>query len=108
FYVFSVRFYALRHLHSFPTRRSSDLSAILYWFYDELLDWDENFYYTQDGAASFDISDDGRVFTFTIRDDVNWHDGKPVTAEDWEDRKSTRLNSSHVSISYAVFCLKKK
>src|SRR5690349_22800590 len=30
---------------------------------------------------------------------------------DWgwsEDRKSTRLNSSHVEISYAVFCLKKK
>src|SRR5699024_11538267 len=27
---------------------------------------------------------------------------------DFEDRKSTRLNSSHVSISYAVFCLKKK
>src|SRR5690606_41191825 len=27
---------------------------------------------------------------------------------DLEDRKSTRLNSSHVKISYAVFCLKKK
>src|SRR5438128_4495264 len=27
---------------------------------------------------------------------------------DWRDRKSTRLNSSHGSISYAVFCLKKK
>src|SRR5437660_3902905 len=27
---------------------------------------------------------------------------------DGEDRKSTRLNSSHVAISYAVFCLKKK
>src|SRR5438477_6160767 len=26
----------------------------------------------------------------------------------WGDRKSTRLNSSHMSISYAVFCLKKK
>src|SRR5690348_17917042 len=26
----------------------------------------------------------------------------------WLDRKSTRLNSSHPSISYAVFCLKKK
>src|SRR5439155_24543000 len=26
----------------------------------------------------------------------------------WGDRKSTRLNSSHVAISYAVFCLKKK
>src|SRR5207249_9365249 len=32
-------------------------------------------------------------------------DGRP---EDLGDRKSTRLNSSHVSISYAVFCLKKK
>src|SRR5690625_5553352 len=28
--------------------------------------------------------------------------------EDGKDRKSTRLNSSHVAISYAVFCLKKK
>src|SRR5699024_11735991 len=27
---------------------------------------------------------------------------------EYRDRKSTRLNSSHVSISYAVFCLKKK
>src|SRR5438874_6203855 len=27
---------------------------------------------------------------------------------DFRDRKSTRLNSSHVEISYAVFCLKKK
>src|SRR5207253_11024334 len=26
----------------------------------------------------------------------------------WPDRKSTRLNSSHVATSYAVFCLKKK
>src|SRR5699024_7534487 len=32
-----------------------------------------------------------------------------ITADQWGiDRKSTRLNSSHVSISYAVFCLKKK
>src|SRR5436309_6607473 len=29
-------------------------------------------------------------------------------AEEYADRKSTRLNSSHVKISYAVFCLKKK
>src|SRR3712207_8810356 len=32
---------------------------------------------------------------------------QPVDAE-IEDRKSTRLNSSHANISYAVFCLKKK
>src|SRR5438876_4133310 len=33
---------------------------------------------------------------------------KPVKFKTSEDRKSTRLNSSHPSISYAVFCLKKK
>src|SRR5690349_23929646 len=31
-----------------------------------------------------------------------------IAAQLKEDRKSTRLNSSHVEISYAVFCLKKK
>src|SRR5699024_12542135 len=34
--------------------------------------------------------------------------GAPLAAYHVSDRKSTRLNSSHVSISYAVFCLKKK
>src|SRR5690348_18089506 len=37
------------------------------------------------------------------------HGQAPATAHrSGEDRKSTRLNSSHPSISYAVFCLKKK
>src|SRR2546426_7548361 len=34
--------------------------------------------------------------------------GKDPTAMSPRDRKSTRLNSSHLVISYAVFCLKKK
>src|SRR3989442_8280991 len=34
--------------------------------------------------------------------------GDPNQRIDVPDRKSTRLNSSHVRISYAVFCLKKK
>src|ERR1035438_5138836 len=43
-------------------------------------------------------------FTGSARD--RW--GK-LTENDWEtDRKSTRLNSSHLGIAYAVFCLKKK
>src|SRR5256885_10967709 len=33
---------------------------------------------------------------------------KAVRELDYRDRKSTRLNSSHLVISYAVFCLKKK
>src|SRR5438034_3995068 len=44
-----------------------------------------------------------------------WHpiyrwlpDRQPRTVAPYGDRKSTRLNSSHTVISYAVFCLKKK
>src|SRR3712207_7357750 len=33
---------------------------------------------------------------------------KPFSPRELRDRKSTRLNSSHANISYAVFCLKKK
>src|SRR6266480_1180876 len=41
--------------------------------------------------------------------DVRWVDTRMwKPASWWKDRKSTRLNSSHMSISYAVFCLKKK
>src|SRR3712207_8614539 len=36
------------------------------------------------------------------------HRGRPLAGARATDRKSTRLNSSHANISYAVFCLKKK
>src|SRR5690242_21583389 len=36
------------------------------------------------------------------------HESVPTSWTRIRDRKSTRLNSSHMSISYAVFCLKKK
>src|SRR5690625_2117536 len=53
-----------------------------------------------------------------LTDDMKINFGETVDLNRWihpraepesiEDRKSTRLNSSHVAISYAVFCLKKK
>src|SRR4051812_49699587 len=45
-----------------------------------------------------------RVGVYVGRTPIVRVDGKPHD----RDRKSTRLNSSHMSISYAVFCLKKK
>src|SRR5204863_1128815 len=45
--------------------------------------------------------------TFFINSLAHMWGSRPYT-EDNRDRKSTRLNSSHVEISYAVFCLKKK
>src|SRR5688572_31283344 len=46
----------------------------------------------------------------TIRDlmGVDYDTSNQFPADDAGDRKSTRLNSSHSQISYAVFCLKKK
>src|SRR5438067_5842192 len=43
-----------------------------------------------------------------ILEDVDGNRCLGASDVDRRDRKSTRLNSSHVSISYAVFCLKKK
>src|SRR5207302_10177687 len=79
-------------LHSFPTRRSSDL-----WRYIEFLtskDVERSVFVTQKVLPFWKSLYTGRTFcvTNTLR----------------SDRKSTRLNSSHVKISYAVFCLKKK
>src|SRR5581483_2272773 len=42
------------------------------------------------------------------RDEVHWWKTLLAPALSFQDRKSTRLNSSHANISYAVFCLKKK
>src|SRR3712207_7896592 len=46
-----------------------------------------------------------RNVTFRLREKVDGVDALPGRGA---DRKSTRLNSSHANISYAVFCLKKK
>src|SRR5256885_7104161 len=43
---------------------------------------------------------------FANKDIFYWF--PPAELHDMQDRKSTRLNSSHLVISYAVFCLKKK
>src|SRR3712207_7415120 len=43
-----------------------------------------------------------------LREPERLRDGSVALRDRLEDRKSTRLNSSHANISYAVFCLKKK
>src|SRR5438477_1564777 len=61
-------------------------------------------------------ADDGGLGDGRVREQDSFHlrrEDRVAAAEDAlalaaEDRKSTRLNSSHMSISYAVFCLKKK
>lgn len=56
---------------------------IIDWFNESLLAIDGNYNYTQDGAATFEVDRDSNSITFTINENLNWHDGMPVTAEDW-------------------------
>src|SRR5258707_3948497 len=66
------------------------------------------------GALSVDK--EGRASAVEVRGTIHWlthRDGPARTLADdrgarARDRKSTRLNSSHANISYAVFCLKQK
>src|SRR5205807_10097596 len=82
-------------LHSFPTRRSSDL------YYDDVTSPAAGQRIEADVAFSDKVQqEDGEICERVQR-------GLTSRAYD-KDRKSTRLNSSHLVISYAVFCLKKK
>src|SRR5207244_6502208 len=83
-------------LHSFPTRRSSDLSLLSI---------------QRRWMRSFSLM---RTSTTPATCRGSWHMALTVRSmghprlSTLQDRKSTRLNSSHQIISYAVFCLKKK
>src|SRR5207245_10688640 len=103
YYLSSLFYRAASHpdLHSFPTRRSSDLQEALYPYNDP-----DQLPITPVRSQSGDL----------LRLPVELP-GYKVWLRAWQvqvgreparDRKSTRLNSSHGSISYAVFCLKKK
>src|SRR5688500_20268204 len=79
-----------RHLHSFPTRRSSDLTE-----------------HSADsrGHREHEVVGGKEVLLESKNSCLETNKVLPLH---FEDRKSTRLNSSHLVISYAVFCLKKK
>src|SRR5436305_8704409 len=84
-------------LHSFPTRRSSDLDPL-----------DTHMLAVVEEP---EVGDEGLDQEDATRAQAAGHVGEAahlVVLGQQRDRKSTRLNSSHVRISYAVFCLKKK
>src|SRR5699024_12683602 len=85
-----------RDRHPFPTRRSSDLAK-----YACATDADRQYLWHEYRSSAF----------CTRHHELHYGQYHFDRLFDWAidlDRKSTRLNSSHVSISYAVFCLKKK
>src|SRR5437899_4226722 len=83
-----------RDIPSFPTRRSSDLDPA------------ENVFYIQQGRVKIKVkSKQGKEAVIAILGAGEFLGEACLIGQ---DRKSTRLNSSHLGISYAVFCLKNK
>src|SRR5690606_42140742 len=89
--------------HSFPTRRSSDLYRE-----DQSSKQVAALLGLSDAAVRKRLSRARQALREDLLERSAWRarDRRLRTAA--SDRKSTRLNSSHVKISYAVFCLKKK
>ena len=50
--------------------------------FDYLVIPDEELNYVGALAEGWDVSDDGRTYTFHLRDGVKWHDGEPFTSAD--------------------------
>src|SRR5690606_41350144 len=104
--LYFLFFHCARHhrdLHSFPTRRSSDLgtSTTRWLAFTAFL-----ILVRKSAIGSVIIILIFRIWFSAIPIIIR---AKPLPSYNSTlDRKSTRLNSSHVKISYAVFCLKKK
>src|SRR5690606_39472287 len=107
YYISTAHAYHLA-LNAFPTRRSSDLDYKAKQLSCAGKAIKEGEVITIDGST-------GEVFIGTVPTIQPELTGDFGTLMEWADairklrvdRKSTRLNSSHVKIAYAVFCLKK-
>src|SRR5690606_41988870 len=93
---------------SFPTRRSSDLGPLTLDNGQHILIGAYRDCLALMRTVGVDVERALRRLPMTLR----YADGTGLAFPDWAppfdalaDRKSTRLNSSHVKISYAVFCL---
>src|SRR5690606_41144109 len=72
-------------------------------------DWRKELFkdYTMNQRFNLNVSGGGQVARYYVAGSMNRDNGVlKVDGRNNLDRKSTRLNSSHVKISYAVFCLK--
>ncbi len=70
--------------------------------YDSLISADKDNGEPKENMATFEVSEDGKSYTFEIKDDVNWSDGQPVVAEDWYVAKKL-VAMSNVTVRKSLF-----
>src|SRR5207244_11577598 len=103
-HLFSLSFLHLPTLSSFPTRRSSDLLLLHAHGQSAIHGWDRG----SEADLAPNPGSQTAPFPAARHLERNRGRGREDDGQGPRDRKSTRLNSSHQIISYAVFCLKKK
>ena len=79
--IYAARMSELATLHPFLGRFTSAL-AVAYHVNEGLVKFSPNFELVPGLASEWTVSEDQRIFTFTLREGVTWHDGQPFTAND--------------------------
>lgn len=75
-------------------------SLILQFFDESLLQTDEHYTFNNEGAATYEMSEDNKTITLTIKDHVKWHDGAPVTGADLEYAFLVIGNPDYTGVRY--------
>lgn len=91
---------------SYPLLQRSNLSDVLYQklLFDGLVRYSlEDLSPSPALAESWDISEDGTVYTFNLREGVTWHDGEPFTADDVKFTMDLVLNPDIPSSASAYY-----
>ncbi|MBE6059695.1 MAG: peptide ABC transporter substrate-binding protein [Clostridium sulfidigenes] len=84
-----------------------DGSTIIHNAFEGLMREDENSKIVPGTAEKYEVSDDGTVYTFHIRKDAKWSDGKPVVAGDFEYAWKRALNPKVAAeYAYQLFYIK--
>jgi len=75
-------------------------AVILAWLDEGMLGMDGDFLYDQTGIATFEHDEEGKVFTFTIKEGVKYHDGTELTVHDWVYAHEVIAHPEYTGVRY--------
>ena len=86
-----------------PSRSSfATEAAVIRMVFETLLVFDKDLKPVPGAAASYDVSSDGKTYTFHLKPDARWSDGQPLTAKDWV-YSFKRILNPETAAEYATF-----
>jgi oligopeptide transport system substrate-binding protein len=90
----TLKYYLVDKPTTFDPAMVSDVSSsqVINNVFSGLVQYNEKGELVNDMAADIKVSDDGKTYTFTLKDGIKFHDGSPVTAEDFKKTMVRNMN----------------